>query len=1399
MTSSCPPEEKLRRLLADRLSGAEAEAVEGHAQACAACQQTLRRLERRLPGPPQLPPITVDLPNETPAPGAPGDATIAPEVARGEPSALVEGLPADLTHHPRYRVTRLLGEGGMGAVYLAEHRLMGRLVALKVIHPQYTSNAGAVERFRREVHSAARLDHPHIVRAYDAEQAGQTHFLVMEYVKGTTLTEHLKQNGPLPAAEACSYARQTALGLQHAHENGMVHRDVKPDNLMLLSDGTVKILDFGLARLGLAADVTPDGLAPSGTGPGQLTAAGSAMGTPDYIAPEQATDAGAADIRADLYSLGCTLYQLLSGRVPFPDGSVLDKFVAHLERQPVPLTRLRAGLPPGLAGAVAKLMAKRPADRYQTPAEAAAALAPFATSPRKRRSALRLALVAVAGCVALGLVVFAARFAMSPAPKEDLPTSVPPAEPPFALPDPTELAARPSAADAFQRAALSPDALASAGGGDPSKAPAELVAVFGEPRWRLSGISGLPSWAPDGKRVAAPSGHDVRVFNAEGRLVRQLVGHTSTLIDTRFSSDGKRLATTGSDRTVRLWEVDTGRLRFCRGGFQNTTWGVAFSADGSALVVSSEDGTARVWDTSTGQGPVALRGAGRALFGVAFTPNGKTVVAGCADGRILFWSAKTGQLQRSLRHDVAAPADAPGHVAIALSPDGGQLATGTDKLVRLWDLVNDVPRPKWSGAAGAAGLLAFSPDGASLWTAAHYAKATPAGAAHVAVRWDARTGEERARLPLGTQGDWLAWRLSPDGKTLAGGSVTEDGFVRLVDTGTGKLRNRPAGHTAGVGSVAFSPDGKWLASAGNDRSVRVWDLTSGKERRHPTGHESSVLAASFSPDGRTLASGSWDQTVRLWGAESGALLATLPHPTPMNGLGFSPDSRRLATIGWDGKARIWDVGGRSIVRVTEGHGGHGGTEARFDRTGRRIATTGDDGTLRVWEARTERLERTFRGHRSPSGRGRVTGLAVLSDNRLLASSGDDGTVQLWPWEQDGPGTVVLRTGNTLRCVAAGPDGRLLAACGIDGNLYLCDRGSTARRQRAWRLFGMGGGYLHCVAFSPEGRYLATANPDGTVYLLRLAVRGKVPEVRELPDNMIEERSFEGHRALWVNGVALSADGKVAWTVGADKALRAWRVADGRQVRELPHPAPIQNVALAPNGKAAVTAGHDGRLRRWDLDGPGGPQTWEGHTARAEGLAWSPDGRLVVSGSFDTTVRVWEAVSGKPLKVLRGHAGEVFSVAIHKDSRRALSSGSEGTVRLWDLNTGATLKTWKYQPLSQCSPAVCFAPDGRRAAWGAGDGTVRVHDVEADRELLQLECGPLWTRALAFSPDGKRLLGGGFAGSTDGTLTLWDTSTGRRLDGVRLCGGVNGIAFAPDGRRVVSVADDARARVWRLSP
>jgi serine/threonine protein kinase len=365
-TLSHPAPEELAAFLQGRLSSDRQQEIEQHVAGCTACCEALERLpDDTLLGRLKM--------QDTQHLRVQRTAELATRPVDTLP------IPAEFTDHPRYRVLRAIGAGGMGVVYLAEHRMMGRTVAIKVLHRELTSNAVAVRRFRVEVKAAAQLDHPNIVQAYDADQAGELHFLAMEYVEGVSLANVVRKRGPLPIVQACNYGRQVAAGLEHAHKKGMVHRDIKPQNLMLTPQGQVKILDFGLAQFARVAQESESPLPPgiahrSGT---IITAAGSVFGTPDYIAPEQAIDSRTVDIRADIYSLGCTLYYLLRGEPPFPVGSAEEKLQAHQFRPAPSLAEGTRAVPAELARVVERTLAKNPLDRFATPAEVVEALAPF--------------------------------------------------------------------------------------------------------------------------------------------------------------------------------------------------------------------------------------------------------------------------------------------------------------------------------------------------------------------------------------------------------------------------------------------------------------------------------------------------------------------------------------------------------------------------------------------------------------------------------------------------------------------------------------------------------------------------------------------------------------------------------------------------------------------------------------------------------------------------------------------------------------------------------------------------------------------------------------------------------------------------------------------------------------
>jgi serine/threonine protein kinase len=363
-----PTDRTLRSYGLGKLDDALSESVSKHLEVCASCQRRVAELSSdsflgRLRGAHGSPEMSAT--NRAQSGGQHTDAGQA--VALG--CAPADEFPLELVDHPTYEIVRELGRGGMGVVYLARNKLMGRLEVLKVVGAHLVERPGVRDRFLREVQSAAKLHHKNIVTAFSALRLGESIILAMEYVDGDDLAKMVKSKGPLPLVHACYFIHQAALGLQHAHECGMVHRDIKPANLIVATEGTkrvVKVLDFGLAK------VTSEGQADSG-----LTREGQMLGTPEYIAPEQIRDAQSADIRADIYSLGCTLYYLLTGGPPFRGEHLWDVYQAHFSMDAGPLNLVRPEVPVELAAVVSKMMAKEPGRRFQTPGEVAQALTPF--------------------------------------------------------------------------------------------------------------------------------------------------------------------------------------------------------------------------------------------------------------------------------------------------------------------------------------------------------------------------------------------------------------------------------------------------------------------------------------------------------------------------------------------------------------------------------------------------------------------------------------------------------------------------------------------------------------------------------------------------------------------------------------------------------------------------------------------------------------------------------------------------------------------------------------------------------------------------------------------------------------------------------------------------------------
>jgi WD40 repeat protein len=1110
-----------------------------------------------------------------------------------------------------YDLLQELGRGSMGVVYKARQRSANRIVALKVIRADRLEDVAPeqhkewLERFRTEAQAAARIEHEHVVTVHEVGEwrAGDVHppvlFYSMRYVEGQSLADMLR-DGPLPGRRAATYLEAVARAVHHAHTCGILHRDLKPRNLLVDKSERPYVADFGLAKC-LAI-----------TGEAGLTHTGVLLGTPSYVSPEQAQDAAHATAQSDVYSLGATLYAVLTGRPPFQGATVAETLHQVLHQEPVAPRHLNPVIDRDLETITLKCLYKEPGRRYGSAAALAEDLRRYLDGrPIQARPVGRVERAwrwcrrnpAVAGLLAAvalllvggtGTAWYLAVDALREKGRADAKT--------------TEAEDNAERAQAKAQEALDNEKKAQDNAAETRRRVGELCVSNGVHLADEGDLFGALLWfaeplVQDAGNPQAEAMARLRLAaywrHAPRPVLTQMLFHEGALTHAEFSPDAGRVVTASTDNTARVWEAATGRPVGPPLKHEGAVLLAAFSPDGRRVVTASEDGTARVWDAATGQ-PLTppLKHQGKVLH-AAFSPDGRWVVTASADKTARVWEAASGQpLGRPLQHHGLV-----GHAAF--SPDGRRVVTASkDRTARVWDAATGQPVSPPLIHQGWVRHATFSPDGRRVITVNLF-------------EWKARLWEAATGQPLGSplkhQDEVLHAVFSPDGRRVV--TASADKTARVWETATGQPLSPGMRHQAEVNEAAFSPDGRRVVTASQDGTARVWDAATGQPLCPPLKHQLAVRHAAFSPDSRRVVTASQDGTARVWEAATGhPLNLPLIHQGGVRHAAFSPDGRWVITVNLlDGKARLWEAAtGQPLSPPLQQQRV---VHAAFSPDGRWVVTASVDKIARVWEAATGQPVSPPLIHQDA-----VWHAAFSPDGRWVVTATAGGTARVWEAATGQPLASPLRHGTEKVYRAAfSPDGRWVVTASADKTARMWEAAtgqplSPSLRHQA---------EVNDAAFSPEGRWVVTASQDGTARVWEAATGQPLypPLKHQLP----------------VCRAAFAPDGRWVLTASQDGTARVWEAATGQPLSPpLKHQSIVFDAAFSPDGRRVVTASQDGTARVWEAatGRPLGPPLI--HQDRVVHAEFSLDGRRVITASYDQTARVWDlAPDERPKEDLLG--------------------------------------------------------------------------------------------------------------------------------------------------------------------
>ncbi|CAK79896.1 unnamed protein product (macronuclear) [Paramecium tetraurelia] len=614
---------------------------------------------------------------------------------------------------------------------------------------------------------------------------------------------------------------------------------------------------------------------------------------------------------------------------------------------------------------------------------------------------------------------------------------------------------------------------------------------------------------------------------------------------------------------------------------------------------------------------------------------------------------------------------------------------------------------------------------------------------------------------IGHKGSVYSICFTSDGKFLA--SASEDKSIILWDVKLGQDMKKLKGHTEKVSTLCIAPDDSILASGSFDRSIRLWNIETGQQRFLLEGHNDFVQSLCFSPDGATLASGSYDCSLRLWDVKSGLEKLKLDgHKLGVYSVCFSPDGNTLASGSGDKVIRLWSLKTGLEKKKLEGHSGCI-QSVKFSPDGATLASGSEDKSIRIWDIRLGQVKQIFEGHQNW-----IRSICFSPDGNILASGSQDKSIRIWDLRSGQERKRLEGHRSWISTVCFSPDGTTLASGGGDQLICLWDVRSDKNNQKQQGKIN----WVFSVCFSPDGTILASGNGDNSIRLWD-AKSGQ------------EKNNLEGHRS-WVYSICFSPDGTLLASGSDDKSIRLWDVESGQQKNLLElHTQEIYSICFSPDGNTLASGGEDKSILLWDL------KLWkqkiklEGINGSVLSVCFSPDGLILASGCGDNSILLWDMDSGQQKLKLEGHNERVYSVCFSSFGDILASSSHDQSIRLWRVASGEEIKK-----IEGNSRSVCFSPDGTLLAFASWSYSISIWDLNLMQELYILEGHNDSVSQINFSPDSNLLV----SSSYDKSIRLWDVSQKQdkklQLRAISAC-------LSPDGTTLATGCLDKLIRLWDL--